>query len=209
MGAHPGPAVVCEKGDSKMTLSGYVQVLRKRWRTVATVALLCVLAAFAITALLPRSYVAQSTSFVSIAGTSGTTKGSAPDTLYQNSQFALNQVSSYPEIVTSPAVLEPVINDLGLDLTVRELKTHVTATNPVDTVLLNVEATSSSPRRAQAIANSVAQHLGSQIETLEAPRRGGESPVKVTTAVPAGLPLTPASPRPSLNLALGLLLGVA
>ena len=69
--------------------------------------------------------------------------------------------------MTSPAVLEPVINDLGLDLTVRELKSHVTATNPVDTVLLNIEATSSSPERAQVIANSVAQHLGSQVEALD------------------------------------------
>jgi len=192
-----------------MTLSGYARVLRKRWRTVVTVALLCVLAAFGITALLPKSYVAQSTSFVSIAGAPSTAKASAPDTLYQNSQFALNQVSSYPEIVTSPAVLQPVIDDLDLDTTVRELKAHVTATNPVDTVLLNIQATSSSPERARAIANSVAQHLGSLVETLETPRRGGASPVKVTTAVPAGLPLTPASPRPALNLALGLLLGVA
>ena len=192
-----------------MTLSGYARVLRKRWRTVVTVALLCALAAFGITALLPKSYVAQSTSFVSIAGAPSTAKASAPDTLYQNSQFALNQVSSYPEIVTSPAVLQPVINELDLDTTVRELKAQVTATNPVDTVLLNIQATSSSPERARAIANSVAQHLGSLVETLETPRRGGASPVKVTTAVPAGLPLTPASPRPALNLALGLLLGVA
>jgi capsular exopolysaccharide synthesis family protein len=191
-----------------MTLSGYVQVLRKRWKTVVVVALLCVAAAMAITLVLPKTYVAQSTSFVSIAG-SATSKGSTPDTLYQNSQFALNQVQSYPEIVTSPAVLQPVIDDLGLGMTVHELKSHVTAANPVDTVLLNIQATSSSPKQAQAIANAVADHLGSLVETLETPRQGGESPVKVTTAVPAGLPLSPASPRPSLNLALGLLLGIA
>ena len=194
-----------------MTLSGYLQVLRKRWRTITAVALLCVLAAFGITLLLPKSYVAQSTSFVSIAGSaSGSSKDSeTPDTLYQNSQFALNQVSSYPEVVTSPAVLQPVIDQLDLGMSVRELKAHVTATNPVDTILLKVEASSSSPERARDIANAVSRNLGTVVETLETPRQGGQSPVKVTVAVPAGLPLTPASPRPSLNMALGLLLGIA
>ena len=136
-----------------MTLSGYMQVLRKRWRTVAAVTLLSVLAAMGITLLLPKSYVAQTTSFVSIAGGSSSSTTSTPDALYQNSQFALNQVSSYPAIVTSPAVLQPVIDDLGLKMSVVELKAKVTATNPVNTVLLNIEATSSSIARRMARAS--------------------------------------------------------
>ncbi|MGI9157360.1 MAG: polysaccharide biosynthesis tyrosine autokinase [Marmoricola sp.] len=187
-----------------MTLSAYIRVLRKRWRTVALVTLAIVIAAVAITLLLPKNYAAQSTSFVSIASAQDGT----PDALYQNSQYALNQVQSYPDIVTSPAVLGPVIDDLGLDMSVQELKAHVTATNPINTVLLNIQATSGSPKQAQAIANSVADHLGSLVETLETPQDTASSPVKVTTAVPAALPLSPASPRPALNVALGLLLGL-
>lgn len=187
-----------------MTLGAYIWVFRKRWRTVAVVTLTTLLAAVAVTLLIPKTYVAQTTSFVSIASA----KGGTPDALYQNSQYALNQVQSYPDIVTSPDVLSPVIADLGLDMSVPELRKHITATNPLNTVLLNISATSTSPKQAQAIANAAADHLGSLVESLETPTGNISSPVKVTTAVPAALPVSPASPRPLLNLVLGLLLGL-
>lgn len=187
-----------------MTLKAYLQILRKRWPIMVACTLLGVIVASAFTLLAPRVYVAQTTSFVSIVA-----GGTQSDSLYNNSQFALKQVTSYAEVVHGPDVLQPVIDELHLGMTVQELDQTITATNPVDTVLLTVSAQSSSPTQAQTIANSVSKHLGTAVEALETPRAGGSSPVKVAIAVPASVPSTPASPRPPLNIALGLLVGLA
>lgn len=187
-----------------MTLRSYLQILRKRWPLIVIISLLGILAAISLTIITPNTYSAQASAFVTITST-----GTESNSLYQNSQFALQRVKSYPQVISSPDVLQPVIDELQLDLSVQDLQETVTADNPPDTVLLNITAQSGSPIQAQLIANSAAQHLGTVIEQLETSRAGGTAPVKVSTAVPANLPQSPVSPRRSLNLALGLLIGLA
>lgn len=187
-----------------MTLIDYVHALRRRWRTVVATVLLGVIGAAGITLLLPRVYATSATSFVSINEPGG--QANSP---YQNLKFALNQVPSYTGLADGPSVLEPVISELHLSMTPEELAAHISASNPAGTVLLTVQADGSSPGQAKRIANAVAVQLGKEIESLETPRTGGASPVKVAVAVPAGLPSTPVSPRPALNLMIGILLGLA
>jgi capsular exopolysaccharide synthesis family protein len=187
-----------------MTLRSYVQVLRKRWRLVAAVTLLCLAGAVGITASMPVTYSSTATSFVAIQRTADD-----PTSLYQTSQFAMQRVKSYTRVVESPAVLEPVIHELGLSGGLSALRKTVSAENPVDTVLLEVTAQAGSPALVAEIANAVSKNLGREIERLESPRLGGTSPVKVSLSVPAAQPMSPVSPRRTLNLALGLLSGLA
>ncbi len=187
-----------------MTLRAYMQILLKRWRILTACTLLVLVAAGALTYLTPPTYSATSTAFVSINAA-----GSTDTSLYQSSQFAMQRVKSYTEVVKSPDVLRPVIDELDLPMSVSDLRRVVTADNTVDTVLISVTATDRSPSRAQAISNAVNDQLGLAVERLETPRAGGVSPVKVTTTVPAARPSDPISPRVSLNLALGLIAGLA
>lgn len=189
-----------------MTLASLVRTLRKRWLMVVALALVGVLAAAGATALMPKEYAATSTSFVSL-----TSKGQGGADLYQNSQFTLTRVGSYPEMVHSPDVLDAVIGELGLKLTPQQLRPKVTAVNPTGTILLKVQVTNISPELAMELANAIADRLGRKIEEVETPAApaGAKSPVKVTNAIPARVPTDPASPRPALNLTFGLLLGLA
>ena len=187
-----------------MTLRAYLQILLKRWRIVVACTVLVLGAAGTLTYLTPPTYAANATAFVSINST-----GTADASIYQSSQFAMQRVKSYTEAVRSPDVLQPVIDKLELPMTVRELRAVVSAENPVDTVLIKVTATDPTSLRAQAIANAVSDQLGVVIERLETPRDGGQSPVKVTTTVPSLAPQSPISPRIPLNMALGLLAGLA
>lgn len=182
----------------------YLHGLRRRWRTVVVTMSLGAITAACITVQLPRSYVASATSFVSI-----TDPGDQPNSLYQGSKFALNQVASYTGLADGKPVLEPVISQLHLSMTSQELATHVSASHPADTVLLIVQAEGSNPRQTQRIANAVAAQLGKEIQSLETPRAGSQSTITVKVAVPAGLPSSPVSPRPVLNVLIGLLLGLA
>jgi capsular exopolysaccharide synthesis family protein len=117
-------------------------------------------------------------------------------------------MKSYTQLVNSPLVLQPVIDELGLDETLGSLASRTDATSPLDTVLIITSVEDDDPERAASIANAVGARLATVIEDLESPRRG-ESPVDVTTVRPATPPAGPVSPRPRLNLALGLLLGLS
>lgn len=188
-----------------MTLRAYLQILLKRWRIVVAFTVLVLGAAGALTYLTPPTYAAHATAFVSISSA-----GTADASIYASSQFAMQRVASYTEVVKSPDTLQPVIDKLGLKVTVRELRGVVSAENPPDTVLIKVTATDSDPERARAIVNAVSDQMGANIERLETPREpGGKSPVKVTTTVPSLAPQQPISPKIPLNLALGLLAGLA
>jgi capsular polysaccharide biosynthesis protein len=124
-------------------------------------------------------------------------------------------VKSYVDVVDSPAVLDPVIADLGLDTTYVELSQQVSAQTPPNTVLLNVTVTDPSSKRAADIANAVAASYAAEIKRLEgaAPQETKKAeaapqvPVEVSVIKPARAPLSPVSPRTALNVVLGALLG--
>jgi capsular exopolysaccharide synthesis family protein len=188
-----------------VTLRDYLRIVLKRWRIVVACTVLVLGAAGVLTYLTPPTYAAHATAFVSISST-----GAGDASIYASSQFAMQRVASYTEVVKSPDTLHPVIDRLGLTMSVRDLRAVVSAENPVDTVLIKVTATDSNPQRAQAIVNAVSDQMGTNIERLETPRTpGGQSPVKVTTTVPSLAPQQPISPKIPLNLALGLLAGLA
>ena len=166
--------------------------------------LLGLLVALAFNATATKIYMATSQSFVAVADSGNTAGG-----ILSGANFTLQRVKSYTTIVDSPDVLQPAIDELGLDVTVTELGKRVSATSPLDTVLIEVSAQSTSPQEAADIANAVARQLGTVIDRLEKPLTGAASPVKVSLITPATPPASPSSPRTLINLGLGLLLGLA
>ncbi|TAK70422.1 MAG: polysaccharide biosynthesis tyrosine autokinase [Actinomycetota bacterium] len=187
-----------------MELRDYLRLLRKRWLSIVIFAVLGVAVAWGITVQSPKIYTATAQDFVAI-GTSGTSDNS----VLQGSQFTLQRVKSYTEIVSSPQVLGPVIDQLKLDTDIAGLARKVTAGNPLDTVLLEVTASDGNAERAAQLANATAAQLGRVIESLEPTLAGGAPPVKVSVVNPAEVPQAPSSPKRTINLILGLLVGLA
>src|SRR5688500_503087 len=72
----------------------------------------------------------------------------------QGSLFAQQRVKSYADIVDSPVLTQAVIDELGLSVTPEELAGRLSASAPIETVLLNITALDPSPEQAQRIANS-------------------------------------------------------
>jgi capsular exopolysaccharide synthesis family protein len=185
-------------------LQDYLRVLRKRWRLVAVCTLLALAGAAGATLVATPSYQAQAQVFIS-AGSSVSDLTSA----YQGGSFTLQRVKSYAEIVPTPPVTQPVIEQLGLEMTPQELAEQIEATNPLDTVLLEISVSDPDPRLARDIANAVATQFTRVVRQLETPESGGPAPVKASVVKAADTPQEPESPRPPLNLALGLLVGLA
>jgi succinoglycan biosynthesis transport protein ExoP len=184
-------------------LHDYLVILRKRWVSILLIAALAVAGAMGATLLTTPTYQAKSQVFVSVS-----TGGSTSD-LLQGSSFTQNRVKSYTDMVTSPRVLKPVIENLGLDTTPDLLAKSITADSPLDTVLINVTVTDPDPKIASEVANATADSLGKQVTALEKPAGSQASPVHVSTLRTAPVPTAPATPKAKLNLALGLLVGLA
>jgi succinoglycan biosynthesis transport protein ExoP len=184
-------------------LHDYLVILRKRWGSILLVTALAVAGAVAATLVATPTYQAKSQVFVSVR-TGGTTSD-----LLQGSNFTQQQVKSYTDLVTSPRVLIPVIEQLDLATTPDELAKSVTADAPVGTVLINVTATSEDPQVASDVANATADSLGTVVAALEKPGGGEPSPVQISTVRTATVPSEQTTPNGTMNVALGLLVGLA
>lgn len=185
-----------------MELSDYLAVVRKRWVSIALVALLVLGGAVAATVLATPVYTARSQVYVSVR-TAATTAD-----LLQGSSYTQRQVKSYTDLVTTPRVLQPVIEDLGLATSPDVLARSVSADSPLDTSLINIRVVDPDPDTAADAANALARSLASTVAELERPDEG-PSPVQISTVRRATAPTAPSSPAPTRNAALGLLLGLA
>ncbi|HEY6796555.1 MAG TPA: polysaccharide biosynthesis tyrosine autokinase [Kineosporiaceae bacterium] len=185
-----------------MTIAHYVRLLRVHRLIVLGAILLGAAAGAAHAWLSIPVYRAQAQLFVSTSN-----QNSNVSDLTQGGTFAQKRVKSYADLLTSRRVLVPVIRQLQLATTPEALARHIVVRNPLDTVLLGVSVDDTSPQRASDIANEIARRFPDLVDELEAPADRTPSPVKVSIAEEAVPPVTPVSPRPRLDLALGLLVG--
>lgn len=161
------------------------------------------LVAGGITVLTRPTYTADTQLFVAIQSS-----GSIQE-LQQGNSFTQARVQSYVKTVSSPIVLQPAIDSLGLSVSAQDLSARVEARTDLNTVLINISVVDSSPVQSAAIAQAIATSLIKTIDELEKPRLGGESPVRLSVIKPATAPIAPSAPNTRLNLLLGLLIGLA
>lgn len=128
--------------------------------------------------------------------------------LVQGSSAAQRKVKSYVDVVKSSRVLQPVADDLELDLSPGQLRGMITAESQNNTVLMTITVRDVQAQRAAQIANAVGARFADVVNELERPEAGGPSSVKIATIEPAGAPQSPSSPLTTQNVAFGLLIGL-
>ncbi|MBP2395578.1 polysaccharide biosynthesis tyrosine autokinase [Paenarthrobacter nicotinovorans] len=111
--------------------------------------------------------------------------------------------------MSTPVVLQPAIDALGLNESAEDLSKRVKASADLNTVLISITASDKSPVQAAAIAQAVANSLVTAVESLERPKTGGTSPVGLSIITPAQAPTSPSAPNARTNLLLGLVVGLA
>lgn len=185
-----------------MDLRDYLRILRRNWILIASMTLAGLLVGGTASILTKPTYTAETQLFVSISS-SGTVQE-----LQQGNTFSQARVQSYVKTVLSPIVLQPAIDSLGLDITPAELENRVKATTDLNTVLINIAVSDSSPVQAAATAQAIAGSLITTIDNLEKPKTGGTSPVSLSVIKPAVAPSAPSAPNTRLNLAASLIVGL-
>ena len=186
-----------------MELSDYIRILRKNWIVIVVIALVGIGTAAVYS--LTRTPLYESTSEIFVSSQAGATIGEQQ----QGNMYTQQRVSSYVQLATAPKVLDPVIEDQGLQTSARDLAKNVSVSNPLDTTIVQITVTDASPVAASDIANAIASTLTAAIDEVETLPGSEISPVKVTP-ITTGLPAeAPVSPNVPLNLALGGLVGLA
>ena len=189
-----------------MTIADLLQIIRKHLAS-AIISFVVVFAAVAAVAfIMPPKYTATAEVFATYAGQSGETQ--TTNDMSSGANYLNTQIKTYPELVKTEAVLQPVIKDLGLDMTTTDLAGVVTAANPTNTFMVDISAEVGDPQQAADIANSVAKNLADQISSdLYNNSSSSGSPIKLTV-VQAQTPTGQSSPNIPLYLAAGLILGL-
>lgn len=185
-----------------MDLRGYLTLLRRRWLTITIIAISAIVAAGVLSVLATREYKSTTSVFFTISF------GSSANDLAQGSTYAQSQVTTYAELARLPAVLEPVVDELGLDVTPRQLASQVSASVQAGTVIIDITVSDTSAQRAADIANAIAGQLKTTVEELAPTNEAGDSLVQVTSVAKATPPEYVYSPNTKRNLLVGLLTGL-
>jgi len=180
-------------------LQDYLSVVRKRWRVILLVVLVCLGLASVATLTATKIYESSTQFFVSTTGSEDS------GALLQGSTFTQQRVKSYAQLLTTPRILAPVAATVGVT---GDIARQVTATTPPDTVLIEVAVRDSDPQQAKAMATAIAKEFPSAVTELESPAGKDSSPVKVTVVQPPTTPTSPVSPKPVRNILLGAVLGL-
>lgn len=185
---------------SQLDLQRYLHAIIKRWRIVAAFTLLGLAAAGTLNLLTPKTYSSSVHFFVSTADASNSVQ------LAQGGAFTQDRIKSYLELMSTPKVLQPVIDDLGLTETSDSLKSMISSKAAPGTVMIETSVVSTNPQTAMDIATSLGNNFPRTIEELESISSSQPSPIKVTLVQDATTPTT-VGPRWASNLVFGLFSG--
>ena len=193
--------------EEGITLGELLQMIRKHIVSAIVVCVVVFAAVAAYTFLAPKKYEATA-ELLAMSG-QGAISDNANASQYSSIGSYINtQIATYPQLVKTEAVLEPVIDDLGLDTTVAETAELITASNPDGTFMVDITAETEDPALSQQLANAVADSLSEQVSTSMNTVTKDQAPVSLSVVQQAALPEGPSSPNVPLYLAAGLVVGV-
>ncbi|GIH71413.1 polysaccharide biosynthesis tyrosine autokinase [Sphaerimonospora thailandensis] len=177
----------------------YIRLVRRNWLFLLLSLLIGVGVAVVVTVNTPPKYPATISMLVS-----GDEKEGGVAAALQAGALSQQRVRSYATLLTS----RRVIGQIAAGRDVPELQANITAEVIPDTALLRATVTDTDPARAAQRANALGAAFTKLIDQIERPSPGSRPTVRVTVVDRAEIPRAPVSPKPSVNVALGVLLAL-
>lgn len=157
--------------------------------------------------MMPPKYTATSEVFATYNG-QGTTAQNTTYEMSTGANYLLTQIKTYPQLAKTEAVLNPVIQDLGLDLSASQLAGMVSVTNPSNTFMVDISVESKDAQQSADIANSVAKSLSDQVSSSLYSGEAKKSPVQLSVVQKAQTPTQQSSPNVPMYLLIGVVFGL-
>ncbi|WP_042354230.1 YveK family protein [Bacillus rubiinfantis] len=185
--------------EETISLKELLETLRKRLRLIISITLIAVLLAGAISYFILTPIYQASTQLLV-----NQSKDEKSQYQYTEVQTNLQLINTYNVIIKSPAILELVIKDLNLDMSVNELNQKITVQNEKDSQVVNLSVQDTSPTLAAKIANKTAEVFQKEIVTIM-----NVDNVSILAKAEVGDNPSPIKPQPLLNIAIALVVGLA
>ncbi|MGN7385529.1 YveK family protein [Sporosarcina sp. SAFN-015] len=121
----------------------------------------------------------------------------------QDIQMNLQLINTYNVIITSPAILAKVIENLDLDITPAALKNQITVNSAQNSQVVNVSVQDPEPHKAVDIANTTAEVFQEEVQKL----MNVDNVNILSPAVHVENP-SPIKPNKMLNMAIAAVIGL-
>jgi succinoglycan biosynthesis transport protein ExoP len=177
-----------------LSLRHVLRIVRQWWWLLLLLPALGGATAYRYATDQPDQYAATSTVLVSTVPTSGIDFG----TIQGNRELAV----TYQQLVTTWPVLEPVITDLGLSLTLESFQDKVSGAVIPNTSLITITVSDEDPEQAAAMCVAVTNRFRDYIV-----QQAGADNVRIGVAVPARPPTSPYAPKVALYVIFGVAVG--
>jgi len=189
--------------EQRLTLGWLLRTAGKFWWLVVVLALAGAAASFGYASTQTPMY--RSTASLHFA----LNQGSSAIDLNQGSAYTQSQMLSYAQLVQGSRVLDPVAEELDLDLSPRELSELIEVSIPQDTVTMRITATTSDPQLSAALATSVSENLIEAVQEVAPADPTGAASLTVVIYDDAVPPQVQSSPDKRRDAMLGGAVGGA
>ncbi|QLY79114.1 YveK family protein [Clostridium intestinale] len=182
-----------------MELKEYLHILKKRWLLILSVTLTCVFVSAIVSFFLIKPTYQASISVV--IGSNKEESSTNANQTYNDVIMYQKLVKTYSVFVKTRAVAEDTIEKLNSDRSVDSLLGMISASPSSDTDFLTITVKSKDAYEARDVANQVAKSLKDITKDIK-------KVDNVQLVDDALLPSGPVSPKPLLNIAIALILGL-
>ncbi|WP_316569299.1 Wzz/FepE/Etk N-terminal domain-containing protein [Neobacillus sp. YIM B06451] len=122
---------------------------------------------------------------------------------YNEVQTNLQLINTYNVIITSPAILDPVVEKLDGDYTTSQLHSKITVGSEKQSQVVNITVQDEDPQTAAKIANTIAEEFKDKIVSIM-----NIDNVSILSPATVMDGQAPVKPKPLLNVAIALVVGL-
>lgn len=171
-------------------------ILKKHMRVIILTTVLTAVVAIIYTFFLVTPKYQSSTEML-VSHSADTTTANVTQ---QDINTSIQLINTYSDIIRNDVILDPVIEELELDMTTSDLRDNISVQTENNSQVFSIQVQSENPYQASEIANTTASYFQEEIYEIM-------NVDNVTIISSASPNLNPVSPNNLLNIVIGLLLG--
>ncbi|MEI2379583.1 YveK family protein [Priestia megaterium] len=184
--------------EETISLKELFQTLKKRlWLIVLITIIAAIISAVISFFVITPTYEAKTQILVN--------KTKSDEQLYTGNEVQTNiqLINTYNVIITSPAILDTVKDDLNLERSVADLNNQITVSSATDSQVVEISVQDPSPYVAAQIANKTAEVFKNKISNIMKVDN-----VSVLSKAEVKGAVAPIKPQPLLNIAIAIVVGL-
>jgi len=184
--------------EETISLKELLKTLRKRLRLILIITFMAILISGVVSYFFLTPVYQASTQLLV-----NQSKSEQSAYQYNEVQTNLQLINTYNVIIKSPAILELVIKELKLDMSVSELNGKITVGNETNSQVVNLSVQDTNAKMATKIANKTAEVFQKEIVNIM-----NVDNVSILAKAEVTDHTSPIKPKPLLNVAIALVVGL-